>query len=56
MFSLNIKRINNEYSFTLVRPDTSYISGDRETLKEVFELFEKEEVKWNEKEKSVKVI
>jgi hypothetical protein len=32
----------NWYSFTLVRGDVSYLSGSRQSLKEIYDLIDKE--------------
>lgn len=49
MFSINVIHENNQVFFTIVKPDTTYMSGQRDTLAEVWALVEKE-MKWREKQ------
>jgi hypothetical protein len=42
MFSINVVYDGGVYHFTIVRPDTTYVSGMRTTLARVFELAESE--------------
>ena len=47
MFALNVKKAGDMFMFTIVRPDTSYYSGDRATLVEVYEILDREVSSWN---------
>ncbi len=46
MFSINIAEIDGQVHFTIVRLDTTFCSGQRDTRQEVFDIATKEMVSW----------